>query len=79
MGRSAKNELQGVLLKRAFFEAPPERVARRLLGKVLTRRTRAGWLAGRIVEVEAYLGAHRSEEHTLNSSHGGISRMPSSA
>jgi DNA-3-methyladenine glycosylase len=58
VGRSAKNELQGVLVKRAFFEAPPERVARRLLGKVLARRTRAGWLAGRIVEVEAYLGAH---------------------
>jgi len=34
-------------------------VARRLLGKVLGRRSPAGWLAGRIVEVEAYLGPHR--------------------
>jgi len=58
VGRRAKNELPGELLKRAFFEAPPERVARRLLGKVLARRTRSGWLAGRIVEVEAYLGPH---------------------
>jgi len=48
--------LPGKLLKRAFFEDAPERVAPRLLGKVLARRTRAGWLAGRIVEVEAYLG-----------------------
>jgi DNA-3-methyladenine glycosylase len=58
VGQSAKNKLQGELLKRAFFEAPPERVARRLLGKVLARRTRSGWVAGRIVEVEAYLGPH---------------------
>jgi DNA-3-methyladenine glycosylase len=50
--------IPGQLLKRAFFEAPPQRVARRLLGKVLAHRSRAGWLAGRIVEVEAYLGPH---------------------
>ncbi len=58
MGLSEKKELPGKLLQRAFFEAQPERVARRLLGKVLARRSRAGWLAGRIVEVEAYLGPH---------------------
>ena len=46
------------LLKRAFFENSAERVAPQLLGKVLARRTRTGWLAGRIVEVEAYLGPH---------------------
>jgi DNA-3-methyladenine glycosylase len=50
--------ISGHLLKRAFFEAPPQRVARRLLGKVLARRTRSEWVAGRIVEVEAYLGPH---------------------
>ena len=49
---------QGDLLQRAFFEEPPERVAPRLLGKLLVSRTAAGILAGRIVEVEAYLGPH---------------------
>ncbi len=33
-------------------------MAPRLLGKVLAHRTRGGVLAGRIVEVEAYLGPH---------------------
>jgi DNA-3-methyladenine glycosylase len=46
-------------MKRAFFEASPEQVASRLLGKVLVRRTEEQkLLAGRIVEVEAYLGPH---------------------
>jgi DNA-3-methyladenine glycosylase len=48
----------GKRLARGFFEAPPERVAPRLLGKVLAHRTGSGVLAGRIVEVEAYLGPH---------------------
>ena len=39
-----------------FFEGPAEWVAPRLLGKILAHRTAAGVLAGRIVEVEAYLG-----------------------
>jgi DNA-3-methyladenine glycosylase len=50
--------MPGRLLRRSFFEAAPERVAPRLLGKVLALRTRSGWVAGRIVEVEAYLGPH---------------------
>jgi DNA-3-methyladenine glycosylase len=50
--------IPGRLLPRAFFEGSPERVAPRLLGKLLVHRTRAGVLAGRIVEVEAYLGPH---------------------
>ena len=37
---------------------PPELVAPALLGKLLARQTAAGWLAGRVVEVEAYLGPH---------------------
>ena len=37
-GRRAE-ALPGRLLKRAFFEAPPERVAPLLLGKMLVRRT----------------------------------------
>ncbi|MGA3160784.1 MAG: DNA-3-methyladenine glycosylase [Terracidiphilus sp.] len=50
--------LLGRLLPRDFFEASPEQVAPRLLGKLLVHRTAAGVLAGRIVEVEAYLGPH---------------------
>lgn len=50
--------LPGQLLPRAFFEDAPDRVAPRLLGKLLVHRTREGLLAGRIVEVEAYLGPH---------------------
>lgn len=50
--------LPGRLLLRAFFEDAPDRVAPRLLGKLLVHRTRKGILAGRIVEAEAYLGPH---------------------
>jgi DNA-3-methyladenine glycosylase len=56
--RSTTKRFPGRLLDRAFFEAPPEFVAPRLLGKVLVHRTRSGPVAGRIVEVEAYLGPH---------------------
>ena len=52
------SHLPGTLLPRAFFEAPPEQVAPRLLGKLLLHLTDAGLLGGRIVEVEAYLGPH---------------------
>jgi DNA-3-methyladenine glycosylase len=45
-------------IPRRFFLAPPETVAPLLLGKILTHHTPQGWLAGRIVEVEAYLGPH---------------------
>ena len=50
--------LPGRLLARGFFEAPPDEVAPRLLGKLLVHRTKGGVLAGRIVETEAYLGPH---------------------
>ncbi len=50
--------LPGTPMPRAFFEAPPERVAPRLLGKLLAHTTPLGLLAGRIVEAEAYLGPH---------------------
>jgi DNA-3-methyladenine glycosylase len=63
--------LPGHLIERSFFEAPPERVARRLLGKVLARRTRSGWVAGRIVEVEAYLGPHRQTADPAAHTHRG--------
>lgn len=50
--------LPGALISRAFLEEPPDVVAPRLLGKLLVHNTRSGPLAGRIVEVEAYLGPH---------------------
>lgn len=71
MGRRKKDEPTGRLLTRAFFEAPPERVARRLLGKVLARRARSGWVAGRIVEVEAYLGPHQQTPDPAAHTHRG--------
>ena len=52
--------LPGRLLPRSFYEDRPERVAPRLLGKLLVHQTRAGLLAGRIVEAEAYLGPHNA-------------------
>jgi len=45
------------LLRRAFFDRDPRIVARELLGKLIVRREGRKQLAGRIVEVEAYLGA----------------------
>src|SRR5579864_3115178 len=50
-------------LERAFFRRDPRRVARQLLGKVLVRRTADRYLAGRIVEVEAYLGENDPAAH----------------
>ena len=64
-------KLPGRLLDRAFFEAPPERVAAQLLGKVLAYRAHPGWLLGRIVEVEAYLGPHRQPSDAAAHSHRG--------
>jgi DNA-3-methyladenine glycosylase len=56
MGQAGR--LPGRLLQRAFFLGPPEQVAPRLLGKVLAHLSGTEVLAGRIVEVEAYLGPH---------------------
>jgi DNA-3-methyladenine glycosylase len=63
--------MQGRLLKRAFFEDAPERVAPRLLGKLLVHKTRGGLLAGRIVEIEAYLGPHNDAADRAAHSHRG--------
>lgn len=48
----------GRILPRSFFESGPEQVAPHLLGKLLVHKSPSGLLAGRIVEVEAYLGPH---------------------
>jgi DNA-3-methyladenine glycosylase len=57
------------LLRRAFFNRDPRAVARELLGKLIVRREGRKQLAGRVVEVEAYLGAgdlaaHAAAGHT---------------
>ena len=61
------------ILPRDFYLAPPDLVARRLLGKLLVRRytveaglrTKTLRLAGRIVEVEAYFGRDDPAAHTF--------------
>ncbi len=53
-------------LARGFFDAPPEQVARALLGKILVRREAGEQLAGRIVETEAYLGEHDAAAHAAS-------------
>ena len=68
-----KKGFPGRLIPREFFEDSPERVAPKLLGKLLaaivpkTRRP----LAGRIVEVEAYLGPHNDPPDRAAHSHRG--------
>jgi DNA-3-methyladenine glycosylase len=58
-------------MSRAFFDDAVERVAPRLLGKLLVRRVRGGVIAGRIVEVEAYLGPHHETPDRAAHSHRG--------
>ena len=47
---------KATLLRRQFFNRDPRLVARALLGKLVVRKMGCITLAGRIVEVEAYLG-----------------------
>jgi DNA-3-methyladenine glycosylase len=67
-----KNELPGKLLSRPSLEARPERVARLLLGKILIQMPKGRKpIAGRIVEVEAYLGPHSATADPAAHSHRG--------
>jgi DNA-3-methyladenine glycosylase len=63
--------MPGRRLGRAFLEDAPERVAPLLLGKVLAHRTADGLMAGRIVEVEAYLGPHNDPPDPAAHAHRG--------
>ena len=72
MAQSERIKPLGRLLRRDFFEAPPERVARLLLGKILVQKKKGRRpIAGRIVEVEAYLGPHRRLADPAAHSHRG--------
>src|SRR5205823_9257601 len=51
------------LLGRSFFNRDPRTVSRQLLGKLSVRKEGRRVLAGRIVEVEAYLGADDAAAH----------------
>jgi DNA-3-methyladenine glycosylase len=51
------------ILPRSFYDRHPRRVGPDLLGKILVRRQGQRFLAGRIVEVEAYLGAEDPAAH----------------
>lgn len=51
------------VLSREYFDRPTLQVARSLLGKYLVRTTETGLVAGRIVEVEAYVGPEDRASH----------------
>jgi DNA-3-methyladenine glycosylase len=71
--RSAKALLAAPRLKREFFNRDAQIVGRELLGKLLVRRDGKKPMAGRIVEVEAYLGAVDPAAHAY------IGRTPRNA
>lgn len=57
------NLSQARLLRRSFFNRDPREVGPQLLGRLIVRREKRRLLAGRIVEVEAYLGANDAAAH----------------
>ncbi len=55
-----------VVVPRKFYDRDPRQVARHLLGKILVRRDGGKLLAGRIVELEAYLGVDDAAAHAAS-------------
>lgn len=58
-----KSPANAKLLPRKFFDRDPRTVACELLGKLIVRKEGRKLIAGRIVEVEAYLGADDAAAH----------------
>lgn len=64
MGRSTSHSpANAKILPRKFFDRDPRIVGPDLLGKLIVRREGRKLIAGRIVEVEAYLGADDAAAH----------------
>ena len=55
--------VQPKILSRAFFARPTLQIAKSLLGKYLVRNSRTRRWAGRIIEVEAYVGPGDRASH----------------
>ena len=64
-------EKNGTVLLRSYFNRPTVDVARSLIGKYLVREGTHGLLAGRIIEVEAYVGP---EDRACHASKGRTAR-----
>jgi DNA-3-methyladenine glycosylase len=57
--------LSPTLLPRSFYRDSPDVVARKLLGKLITRTLDGERLTGRITEIEAYLGLTDPASHSF--------------
>lgn len=64
---SLLRQWRSCLLPRGFYQRDTVQVARELLGKLLVRQLPEGWVAVRLMEVEAYLGV---DDPAAHSAHG---------